>query len=213
MVPHICSEVPEAQSEAIAYATKVPLVYLSIAVRNWRAFEKLGFHSIYVPRAELMHSFGLDFPVSMGGYRYASDPDQAAVIHGSYVPALPDEGLSAREQHIAGRRRLFEMTFDDFERGIVRQLDGALAAGGFDAARDIAAITVNRWPHGYAYEYNDYSDPPDWGREKGPHVLGRAQLGRISIANSDAAAYAYVDGAIDAAHRAVSEQLANGSLP
>jgi len=212
MVPHICSEVPEVQKEAIAYATKVPLVYLSIAVRNWRAFEKLGFHSIYVPRADLMHSFGLDFPVSMGDYRHASEPDQAAVIHGSYVPALPDEGLSAREQHAAGRRRLFEMTFDDFERGIVRQLDGALAAGGFDAERDIAAITVNRWPHGYAYEYNDYSDPPDWGREEGPHVQGRAQIGRISIANSDSAAYAYVDGAIDAAHRAVSEQFATSGL-
>jgi spermidine dehydrogenase len=211
MVPHICSEVPEAQSEAIAYATKVPLVYLSIAVRNWRAFDKLGFHSIYVPRAELMDSFGLDFPVSMGDYSHASDPDQATVIHGSFVPALPDEGLSAREQHIAGRRRLFELTFDDFERGIVRQLDGTLGAGGFDAGRDIAAITVNRWPHGYAYEYNDYSDPPDWGRDKGPHVQGRAQIGRISIANSDSAAYAYVDGAIDSAHRAVGEQLATGS--
>jgi spermidine dehydrogenase len=212
MVPHICSEVPPAQKEAIAYATKVPLVYLSIAVRNWRAFEALGYHSIYVPRAELMHSFGLDFPVSMGDYRYAVEPAQPTVIHGGYVPTLPDEGLSAREQHVAGRRRLFEMTFDDFERGIVRQLDGALAAGGFDAERDIAAITVNRWPHGYAYEYNDYSDPPHWGREEGPHVRGRAQIGRISIANSDASAYAYVDGAIDAAYRAVGEQLATGGL-
>jgi spermidine dehydrogenase len=209
MVPHICGEVPAAQREAIAYATKVPLVYLSIGVRNWRAFDRLGYHSIYVPKAQLMHSFGLDFPVSMGDYRYAEDPGRPAVIHGGFVPASPDQGLSAREQHVAGRRRLFEMTFDDFERGVVRQLDGALSEGGFDAERDIAAITVNRWPHGYAYEYNDYSDPPDWGRDKGPHIAGRAQIGRISIANSDAAAYAYVDGAIDAAHRAVSEQLAD----
>jgi spermidine dehydrogenase len=29
-----------------------------------------------------------------------------------------------------------------------------LGAGGFDPATDIIAITVNRWPHGYAYEYN-----------------------------------------------------------
>jgi spermidine dehydrogenase len=156
-----------------------------------------------------MHSFGLDFPVSIGNYAYAADPDRAAVIHGGFVPTVPDRGLSAREQHIAGRRRLFEMSFDDFERGIVRQMNGALSAGGFDAERDIAAITVNRWPHGYAYEYNDYSDPADWGRDKGPHIQGRAQIGRISIANSDAAAYAYVNGAIDAADRAVNEQLAS----
>jgi spermidine dehydrogenase len=207
MVPHICGEVPQEQREAIAYATKVPLVYLSIAVRNWHAFERLKIHSVYVPKAELMHSFGLDFPVSMGEYKYAGDPDNPAIIHGTYVPTSPDRGLTAREQHVAGRRRLFEMTFDEFERGIVRQLNGALAGGGFDAGRDIAAITVNRWPHGYAYEYNDFSDPADWGRDKGPHIRGRAQLGRISIANSDASAYAYVDGAIDAAARAVDEQL------
>jgi spermidine dehydrogenase len=86
------------------------------------------------------------------------------------------------------------MTWNDFETAIVGQLRGALARGGFDAARDIAAITVNRWPHGYAYEYNEYSDPPEYGRDRGPHVTGRAPIGRISIANSDASAYAYVDG-------------------
>ena len=86
-------------------------------------------------------------------------------------------------------------------------MNGALAPGGFDADRDIAAITVNRWPHGYAYEYNEFSDPPGMNRDNGPHIAGRAQIGRISIANSDAQAYAYVNGAIDAADRAVTEQL------
>jgi spermidine dehydrogenase len=101
------------------------------------------------------------------------------------------------------------MTFADFERDIVRQMSGALQGGGFDAERDIAAITVNRWPHGYAYEYNDYADPADWGPKKGPHLKGAAQIGRISIANSDASAFAYVNGAIDAADRAINEQIAN----
>jgi spermidine dehydrogenase len=87
-------------------------------------------------------------------------------------------------------------------------MSGALSPGGFDAEKDIAAITVNRWPHGYAYEYNEFSDPPGMNRYNGPNVAGRAQIGRISIANSDAEAYAYVNGAIDAADRAVREQLA-----
>lgn len=203
MVPHICSEVPEEQKEAIAYAAKVPLVYISVGVRNWRAFERLGFHEFYVPQAELLHAFGMDFPVSIGRYEYTDSPDDPAIVHGVFVPTAPGRGLSAREQHVAGRRRLYEMSFDDFERGIVRQMEGALAGGGFDPGRDIAAITVNRWPHGYAYEYNDYSDPPGWGRDAGPHIAGRAPIGRISIANSDAAGYAFLDGAIDAAARAV----------
>jgi spermidine dehydrogenase len=208
IVPFICPEVPEKQRDAIAYASKVPLVYISVAVRNWRAFANLGYHSISVAKPELMHSFVMDFPVSMGGYQYAQDPDQATVIHGTFVPAFPDEGLSAREQHTRGRRQLYEMSFDDFERGILEQMSGALSPGGFDAGKDIAAITVNRWPHGYAYEYNEFSDPPDMNRYNGPNVAGRAQIGRISIANSDAEAYAYVNGAIDAADRAVREQLA-----
>ena len=38
-------------------------------------------------------------------------------------------------------------------------------------------------------------------------MIGRKQFGRISIANSDAAASAYTDAAIDQAYRAVQEQL------
>jgi spermidine dehydrogenase len=207
IIPYICPEVPAAQAEAIDYSTKVPLVYISVAVRSWRAFAELGFNSISIPQPALMHSFGMDFPVSMGDYRYTQAPDEPTIIHGTYVPAVPDQGLVARQQHVLGRRRLYEMTWDDFENGIVDQMQGALAPGGFDAERDIAAITVNRWPHGYAYEYNDYADPADYGPGKGPHIAGRAQIGRISIANSDASAFAYVNGAIDAAVRAVDEQL------
>lgn len=211
ILPHIVPELPAEQVEALAYATKVPLVYLSIAVRNWRAFAELGFSNISVPQPELMHSFGLDFPVTMGGYQAVRDPARPTILHGTYVPTLPDQGLNAREQHIQGRKDLYEMSFAQFEQGIVSQLQGALGPGGFDAARDIAGITVNRWPHGYAYEYSELFDPVDYGPGYGPHLLGERQLGRISIANSDAAAYAYVNGAIDAAWRAVQEQTGSSA--
>jgi spermidine dehydrogenase len=210
MIPYVCPELPPEQAEAIAYATKVPLVYVNVAVRNWQAFANLGLSHITIPKPKLMHSFGMDFPVSTGNYRYARDPGEATILHGTYVPTTPDQGLSAREQHELGRRELFEKPYADFEVAIIDQVQGALAPGGFDAARDIAAITVNRWPHGYAYEYNDFSDPVDWGPGNGPHIRGRAQLDRISIANSDASAYAYVNGAFDAADRAVNEQLKQG---
>ena len=207
IIPKICPEIGPAQAEAIAVAEKIPLVYISVALRNWKAFDELGFQNFFVPQPTLMHSFGMDFPVSMGGYDYTQNPSEPTVIHGGYVPTAPDQGYTEREQHVQGRRRLYEMSYNDFERDIVRQLSGALEPGGFDAERDIAAITVNRWPHGYAYEYNELFDPPEWTRENGPHLAGAAQIGRISIANSDASAYAYVNGAIDAAARAVDEQL------
>ena len=198
---------PAEQKAAIDYATRVPLVYISIAVRNWQAFSNLGIRSVIAAQPTLMHSFGMDFPVSMGGYNFTSQPDQPTVLHGTFCPAVPDKGLSNIEQHKAGRYEMLEMSFDDFEEKIVGQLDGALAGGGFDAGRDVAGITVNRWPHGYAYEYNELFDDPSYGPEKGPHLIARKQIGRISIANSDSSAYAYVNGAFDAADRAVNEQL------
>ena len=207
MLPHLCPELPIEQKEALNYATKIPLVYMSIAVRNWRAFSNLGFHSITIPQPKLMHSFGLDFPVSMGDYNFPQNPNQPTILHGTYVPTDPDKGLSAKEQAINGRRQLYEISFAQFEHDIIEQMQGSLKGGGFDAERDIAGITVNRWPHGYAWEYNDYSDPAEYNPYNGPHIKGRARIGRISIANSDASAYAYVDGAIDAADRAVNEQL------
>jgi spermidine dehydrogenase len=207
LLPHIMPELPEEQSAAINSVTKVPLVYINVALRNWQAFARQGIHQVRVAQPELMHSFGLDFPVSMGGYQFASDPTQPMIVHGTYVPAMPDSGMSAIEQHKAGRRRLYEMSYQDFEAKILRQMSGALGGGGFDAERDIAAITVNRWPHGYAYEYNELWDGPGLGPDNGPHLTARKQVGRISIANADASAYAYVDGAIDAADRSVNEQL------
>ncbi len=207
MLPHVCAELPAAQRAAIESVTKVPMVYISVAVRNWHAFSKLGVYLVQVAQYNFMHSFWLDFPVSMGGYQYTRDPSQPAVVHGIYVPIFPNKGLSPVEQYKLGRQEIYQMSFKDFESKIIEQMSGALSGGGFDAKRDIAGITVNRWPHGYAYEYNELFDDPTFGPDKGPHIEARERMGRISIANSDASAYAYVDGAIDAAHRAVMELL------
>ncbi len=210
IVPHICPEMSDSQAEAVNLATKIPLVYVSIAVRNWKAFENLGYQSFYIPQPKLMHSFGMDFPVTMGGYGFTQKSDEPTIIHGTYVPTAPDQGLNEREQHNQGRRDLYAKTFDDMERDVVRAMSGALEGGGFQADRDIAGLTINRWPHGYAYEYNELFDPHDWSPQNGPHLAGAARIGRISIANADASAYAYINGSFDAAIRAVNEQIAHG---
>lgn len=127
------------------------------------------------------------------------------LLHLSRTPCHP--GLPVREQHKMGRYELLSTTFETFERQTRDQLDRILSKGGFDPARDIEAITVNRWPHGYGYEYNPLFDP-DWPEGEQPHVIGRQRFGRIAIANTDSAATAYTDSAIDQAYRAVSELLA-----
>ncbi len=205
IIPYICQEIPEKQVEAIQYATKIPFVVGSFAIRNWQAFIDAGVHWVYSPGDVYFKQLFLDFPVSMGDYHYSKGPDEPIVISAWFSPTT--RGLPAKDQYRAGRARLMEMSYDDFEQDIYSHLDGMLGPYGFDAEREIAAITLNRWPHGYAYEFEGIGVPAEYDRYNGPHIAGRAQIGRISIANSDSEAYAYVDGAIDAADRAVDEQL------
>jgi len=205
MIPYICTELPEAQKTALASAAKVPLVYTNVVIRDWNPFQKLGVSSVYAPGS--FHSeVSLDLPVSIGNYKCPRTPRESIVIHMQRVPTKP--GLPSRAQHRAGRLELFNTSFETFERNIRDQLARTLSAGGFDPAKDIAAITVNRWPHGYAYEYNSLWD--QFWLEGGPQpcVAARQPFGRITIANSDAGAYAYTDGAIDQGHRAVEELMA-----
>ncbi len=210
IIPHICPHVSDAQREGIEYAEKVPLVYANIAIRNWHAFKQLGYHHLHIPKADLFHSIELDFPVSMGDYQFSSSPDQPILLHAAMTPTVPHHGLSGREQHKAGRQKIYQLSFEDYEDDLFNHLDGALGSVGFDVERDIEAITVNRWPHGYSYEYNELFDPAHWNPTHGPHIIGRQQMHRISIANADASAFAYVNGAMDAAIRAVEEQLQLG---
>jgi len=200
MIPFICPELPQAQKNALHYLVKTPLVYTSVALTNWRAFAKLGVSQVQCPGG--YHSnFSLDSVMDIGDYHSAKSPDEPIMVHMTRAPAQP--GLPEREQHIAGRAELLATPFSTFERNIREQLNRALGSGGFDAARDIAGIAVNRWPHGYAPEYNSLVDPD----EGLPLTTARARFGAISIANADSGGGAYTDVAIDQAHRAVTELL------
>ena len=203
MVPYLCPELPDKQKEALHYGVKEPYIYTHVAIRNWMAFHKLGIRQIVSPGS--YHCFTmLDFPITLGTYQFPSNPKEPMVLFMLRTPCKP--GRPRREQYRIGRFELIGTPFSTFERNIRNQLQRMLSPGGFDSARDIAAITVNRWAHGYAYEYDSFSDP-QWTQEERPCVIGRKQFGRISIANSDAGASAYTNVAIDQAYRAVQEQL------
>jgi spermidine dehydrogenase len=120
------------------------------------------------------------------------------------TPCQP--GLSEFDQNKAGRAELLATSFATFEHNTREQLARILGSGGFDPSLDILAITVNRWPHGYAPEYNPLYDP-DVPEALRANVIARRQHGRIVIANADAGAAAYTDSAIDQARRAVDELL------
>jgi spermidine dehydrogenase len=201
MIPYLVPELPEVQKAALHELVKTPLVYSSVALRNWQAFDKLKIRAVYAPGG-YHTNFNLNWKVDVGDYRSIEDPSQPILVHMSRTPCQP--GLSEHEQNKAGRAELLATSFETFERNIRDQLARSLSGGGFDPARDIRAITVNRWPHGYAPEYNPLFEPegPESSR---PHVIGRAPFGNITIANSDSGGGAYTDVAIEQAYRAVQE--------
>ncbi len=201
MVPYLCPELSTSQKEALAYGVRTPLVYSHTAIRNWTSFHKLGVYQIAAPGSYHVYA-SIDFPVSMGEYKYPSNPEEPMVVFMLRTPCQP--GLSQREQHRVGHVELYDTLFETFERKIRDQLARMLGPGGFDPARDIEGITVGRWAHGYAYSCNSLFDP-DFAEGEAPNEVGRKPFGRIAIANSDAGAIAYMDTAINEAYRAVQE--------
>ncbi len=144
--------------------------------------------------------------MTVSGYKPPRSPaDPMAVFMLAAPTPAPAGDETLRDLLRAGRYKVYATPFSTYESQIREQLQALLGEHGFNHENDIEAITVNRIPHGYAYEYMSLEDP-EWPEGQAPNEIGRAQFGRISIANSDAEARAYMDAAFDAAWRAVNEQ-------
>ncbi|MGE3873213.1 MAG: NAD(P)-binding protein [Parvibaculaceae bacterium] len=209
VIPFLTDELPPQQIDALNDQQKVPLIYTNVLIRNWEAFARLGISGFEAP-SSFWSGAEIDYPVSMGDYKFADQPGDPVLLHLSKVPLGDERGLPSREQSLAGRRYLTTVTFEELEREIRDMLARALSDGGFDPARDIEAITANRWSHGYAYEYMRPWDP-FWPDGKLPIETARKSWGRIAIANSDSGAYAYAHSAIDQAARAERDLLGHSA--
>ena len=203
-IPYLCPELPAEQVDGLKYNVKIPLTYTKVLVPNWRAFAELGTDFVYYTN-DFFKQVELDYPVSLGKYEFGSSPDDPMVLHMCHVHHSPD--IQGPAQWREGRRQLLGTPFSAFEGHVRDQLDQALGGAGFDAERDIHAITVNRWAHGYSYS-PDLMWEPDWPDEESkPWVIGRQPYGRITIANSDAGVSADTNSAITHGYRAVQESL------
>jgi spermidine dehydrogenase len=207
MVPHLCPELPKAQKENLAYGVKAPFIWANVLLKTGDAVRQ-GGESVYQAPGSFFELVAYAPPVILGNYEASAGPDEPMLMFMGHMPAPKGDGSqTARDLYRLGRHRLLTTSFSDYEQAIRQQLTAMFGGYGFDADRDIQAITVNRWSHGYAYEYMELYDP-QWEEGQAPHELGRKPIGRISIANSDSEAYAYVQAAIDAAVRAVGEVVA-----
>lgn len=205
MAPYVMPGLPAAQRDALALNVRMPLVYANVAVRNWRPWVARGVHEVTNPMG-FYSRIKLDYPVSLGSYAFPRSPDDPMLLHLVHVPTVPmTPGLDQRTALRAARGMLLAMPFDGFEAQARDELTRIVGPGGFDADRDIAAITVNRWGHGYTYGTNPLYDKEPRGAA--PNELGRARAGNVVFASSDSAWEAYAHAAIDEAYRAAEELL------
>jgi spermidine dehydrogenase len=206
LIPYLCPEMSDAQKQGLAYGVRAPFVYANVLLDNGKAFDGLGVTFTHCPYDPFQWVSAAPTMTS-GGYEPPRGTDDPMVVFmmSSPTPADGSEGTT-RDLYRIGRHKIYASTFDDYEQQIRRQLKGMLGKHGFNDETDIKAITVNRIPHGYAYWHWGLDDP-EWEEGQAPHEVGRKQFGLISVANSDSEFKPYMDGAFDAAYRAVQEQL------
>jgi spermidine dehydrogenase len=200
MLPYLVSDLAAGQRAALSMGVKAPLIYVKLAVRNWQAWVHAGVHEV-TNTTGFYSRLKLDYPVSLGGYQAPRNPQEPIVVHLVHVP-IPDDAVDQRSAWRTGRQKLYETSFAMFESKAIDELTRILGRKHFDAKRDIAAISVYRWAHGYAYGFNTLFDKE---KDASSQDVARQPVGRIAIANSDAAWSAYAHAAIDEAARAVEE--------
>ncbi|MFT8370965.1 MULTISPECIES: NAD(P)-binding protein [Acetobacter] len=202
VIPYLCPDMSDEQRDALHYNVHTPNLWGNVWLKDWKAFQKAGTCLMNAP-GSYYASIILEPPVSVGGYQHSASPDQPA--HVSFLRGYGAPGLPIKDQFRAGRIDMYETSFETYERELRLQFNAALGPYGFDAARDILGITINRWGHGYSYWYSPlYDDFLNKGAEP-PHLRARKKFGRITIANTDSGGTDSTALAIDMAWRAVNE--------
>ncbi len=195
---HIIPELSVNQRDALEGYGYCSALYINVLLEQWESIAKAGAFEMYTPGRYQTWMHVLD-PLHIGAYQPVHRPDQPTVL--SMFRYLRQPGLPIDEQLKLNRYDLEQKPFKEIEREICTELEHVLGPWGFQAAKDIKAITVNRWGHGYiVFPHPDAHSPH--------HVRGRQRIGRISFAGADASGSPWTQGAFREAHRAVHEQLA-----
>jgi spermidine dehydrogenase len=176
----IVRDLPPSYTAAYARFHHGPILVANVAVRNWKAFAKLG-----ISAAHWFDGFGFFVnvrqPMKIDGVPVPLDPAKPAML--TFYVGFPQSGVPIDAQTSAARARLFATSYADFELQIRRQLQQMLGDSGFDARRDIAGIVINRWGHAYiAPQPGFYFGTPG---NPAPLEVIRERHGRIAFGHSE----------------------------
>ena len=200
---HIVRDLPADCAAAYSQFYRTPCMMANVAVRNWRFLYKMGISGCqwfeglgnYIQVRKLA-TCGADSP-TIG-------PDSPTVLTLKVLYTHP--GQPTEQQGHLGRTELISTPFREYERQIRQQFTEMFARSGFDAARDIAGIILNRWGHAYLSPAPGFFFGKD-GQPAPGDVLRAAPFGRIAFANTDLSGVADHRSSIIEADRAVGQLL------
>lgn len=200
---HLCRDVPQAHRDAMAGFHHAPILTVNVALRHWRFLDKLG-----ISCARWFEGFGwwtgLRRNVLLDGRESMPlDPNKPVVLT-QYNPFLLP-GLPFPQQCTSARMQLFGLSFAEIEAGVRAQFTKMFSSAGFDAARDIAGITANRWGHAYVVA------PPGFffgsNGQPAPRELLRQRFHRIAFSHSELTGAQMWETAADEGQRAARQLL------
>jgi spermidine dehydrogenase len=199
---HVVRGLPPAYRAAYAAFPRSPVLVANVALHDWKPMYRAGYTAF-----EWFEGFGFaaNFSRSMviGDYRPPLDPARPRVLT-LYVP-LFKPGLPVAEQGIQARYEMFGTSYRGYEKVIRGQLARLFGGWGFDPARDIAALVLNRWGHAYVNPAPGFF----FGRDgaDAPRDVIRRSFGRIAFAGAELGGHQHAGGAIGEGWRAAGQCL------
>lgn len=190
---HIIKDIPKHQKALLSKNIKMPLVYVQVALKNWKFLEKAGVATTYCP-SSYFQFVNMDFPIKIGEYQALKTPDKRAMLTMIRMPTPSNIKDEVPNLLKIGRYELLDTTYEQFKVSIKAQLAKMYGNFGFNYEKDVHDIVINRWSHGYIY---------DGTLSKKQLKELREPFGNIYFANSDSKGSAYTDAAIDMAYEAV----------
>jgi spermidine dehydrogenase len=198
---HTIADLPREIRTAYDEFQYAPALSVNVALTNWRFLYKLEAPAVRYFSGEFGWSCNIRQNMVAGPYHPPLHPDKPTVLTfylGLYTPGRP-----AGEQGNLGREKMLSTSYADFERQIRSQMTLLFRDAGFDPAKDIAGIVLNRWGHARVLQ------PPGfyYGRDgnQSAREIVQQGFGKIAIAHAELNGHQNATGALAQGRRAAHQ--------
>ena len=199
---HILADLPDTLLAAYREFVYAPALSVNVALRHWRFLHKLQAGAVRYFDGDFGWSCNIRQEMTAGSFAPPLDPDQPVVL--TFYTGIYEPGRPAAEQGEAGRQKLLNTSYAEYERLIRQQMTTLFADTGFRQS-DIAGIVLNRLGHARVIQ------PPGFyygvNGKPSPRQVVEAGYGKIAIAHSELNGHQNATGALAQGKRAAGRIL------